>query len=177
MTRFGVASRQPSHIGKSGFVRTSPAPKPIPFSLIEEIGSNLYPSARDYIPLNLRGYTDSYYDLRNEKYQYWYDKWGKPHINKWWRNQLDETLRIQKAKESFFSQRKRSNTRPINYRRYSGRRRRNTSCNCQSLYIRRGKRFVKYRSTGQRPNCKCRSQSRNIFPRSSYKSNYGRWRY
>ncbi len=90
------------HTGKTGFVSVQPkGGAPIPYSFIEEISSNVYPSVRDFVPKDFRSYTDSYYDLRNKQYKYWYDKWGKPHINKWWKQQLDETLRIKKAWEKY----------------------------------------------------------------------------
>ncbi len=76
------------HTGKSGYVGVRPNPKPLPYGVIEEAGASFYPQYRDYIPKDARKYTDSYYDLRSKQYKYWYDKWGKPHINKWWRSQL-----------------------------------------------------------------------------------------
>ncbi len=86
------------HTGKSGYVSTNPrGGAPIPYSFIEEIASNLYPEVREFIPKDYRSYTDSYYDLRNKQYKYWYDKWGKPHINKWWKSQLEYEKILAKA--------------------------------------------------------------------------------
>ncbi len=116
MVRYGTAERQAKHTGKSGFVSTQPrGGTPFPYSFLEEASSNLYPQVRDYIPKDFRTYSDSYYDLRNEKYQFWYDKWGKPHINKWWQGTLDETLRIQKAYKTFTSKSSNYNARSIKY--------------------------------------------------------------
>ncbi len=99
MAKYATAPRQPKHTGKSGYVATQPGPKPYPWGIVEEAGSAFYPEYRPYIPKKFQPYSDSYYDLRNKQYKYWYDKWGKPHINKWWKQQLDETLRIKKAWE------------------------------------------------------------------------------
>ncbi len=97
MTKFWEARRGPSHPGKSGYIRTRPSGSPytFPFQFIEETATQFYPEYRQFIPKNVRRYSDSYYDLRDKPYKYWYDKYGKPHINKWWQNQLDTNYAFQ----------------------------------------------------------------------------------
>ncbi len=108
------------HTGKSGYVSVQPrGGAPIPYSFIEEMSSNLYPEARRFVPKNLRGYTDSYYDLRNRQYKYWFDKWGKPHINKWWRQQLEYGTILSKTPKKKETTRKFRNTRPQYNWRYT----------------------------------------------------------
>ncbi len=86
-----------THTGKTGYVSPSPRPKPFPYGIVEEVGSSFYPQYRQFIPRDARKFTDSYYDLRNKPYKFWYDKWGKPHINKWWKYQLDYERTLQGA--------------------------------------------------------------------------------
>ncbi len=146
------------HTGKSGYVSTTPrGGAPIPYSFIEEASSNLYPEARRFVPKDVRKYTDSYYDLRNKQYKYWYDKWGKPHINKWWRKTLDETLRIKKAWELQKTYRQYGDSRPQFYSRNNGNRRRSSNSASKSQHICCRKCFIKYRSSRQRSNYKRRS--------------------
>jgi len=96
MAKYVRARRTAEHSGKSGYIATQPArsPKPFPWGVAEEYASSFYPQYREFIPKDYRKYTDSYYDLRTKKYKYWYDKWGKPHINKWWQEQLDVSSRF-----------------------------------------------------------------------------------
>ncbi len=163
------------HTGKSGYVSTTPrGGAPIPYSFIEEVSSNLYPEVRRFVPKDFRSYTDSYYDLRNKQYKYWYDKWGKPHINKWWKKQLDETLRIQKAYESQKNG-KFSNSRTSFNERFSRGKYTKSNSYRKSEYLRCRKCLQQYRSTGQRPYCKCRSSHWNDKYRPRSKKYYRRW--
>ncbi len=150
MAKYAEAPYQPKHTGKSGYISSSPrgSPKPFPFGVVEEFGANLYPYYRGYIPEDYQKYADSYIDLRNKPYKVWYDKWGKPHINKWWRKQLDETFRIQKAYQAQNGKFGYSRTR--NYGRNFSRQHK---CSCDSRipkYLRCRKCFIKHRSTRQR---------------------------
>ncbi len=159
----------PTHTGKSGYVSTQPKGRaPFPFSWIEEISSNVYPSARKYVPPILHPYTDSYYDLRNEQYKYWYNKWGKPFINKRIIYNANEALRYQKALYKKKTSRQQRNAYPkfhVCYDKYGNRK---PYCDTKPKYLRRRKRFVKYRSSGQRPYGKRRSS----YGRSRYRLYY-----
>ncbi len=166
------------HTGKSGFVSTKPrGGAPIPYSFIEEASSNLYPSVRDFIPKDVRKYSDSYYDLRNKQYKYWYDKWGKPHINKWWQEQLNAITTIQNAKAFIQENRQRGNTRTRIYGGNLSSQYGSSGRYSKSKYLRCGKCFLKHRSSGQRPYCKCRSPYRGHNNRYEYKKSYKRWRF
>ncbi len=83
VTKYAEVPYQARHTGKSGYVYTKPAPKPYPFGIAEEIGASAYPHFRDYIPKDFRSYSDSYIDLRNRPYKEWYDKWGRPTIDRY----------------------------------------------------------------------------------------------
>ncbi len=158
VTKFATRGYPAKHTGKSGYVSTTPrGGAPIPYSFIEEVSSNLYPEARKFVPSDLRDYTDSYYDLRNRQYKYWYDKWGKPHINKWWKGQLDATLRIQKAYETQKDYRQRSNTRSINNGRHNRGKHLSSNNNRIPEHLCCRKCILKYRSSRQGPYNKRRS--------------------
>ncbi len=105
MPNIGVPRYTARHSGKSGFVTIRPvgAPKPFPFSFVEDAITNTYPEYRKYIPEDYREISDSYYDLRSKPYREWYDKWGKRHINKYWEQQLDAIQKYEKAKARFFA--------------------------------------------------------------------------
>ncbi len=147
-----------THTGKSGFVSTqSRGGTPIPYSFIEEVSSNIYPGVRKYVPLGVRDYTDSYYDLRNKQYKFWYDRWGKPHINKWWKGTLDETLRIKKAYQAQKKNGQFSNSRAFNYRSRSVGKYRNSIHNLIPINLCCRKCILKHRGSRQRPYRKRRS--------------------
>ncbi len=165
------------HTGKSGFISEQPrGARPIPFSFIEEISSNLYPSSRKYIPLSIRDFTDSYYDLRNKQYKYWYDKWGKPHINKWWKNTLDETLRIKKAYEAQ-NNGKYSDSRSKFNVRYSSRVYKRCNCHSKPFNLRCRKCLLKHRGLRQGPYGKRRSSFRKTKHISYFTKYSRRWRF
>ncbi len=159
VTKFVEARFQGRHTGKTGYISTQPrgSPKPFPFGIAEEFGANFYPQYRPLIPKNLRKYTDSYIDLRNKPYKVWYDKWGKPHINKWWQEQLDATLRFQKAYKDAQTERKRGYTRAKFNGWYNSGQYSRTFRYRKPINLRCRKCFEQYRSSGQRPYCKCRS--------------------
>jgi len=156
MTKFAEVPYQARHTGKSGYISPSPrgSPKPFPYGVAEEFGANLYPYYKDFIPKDFRNYADSYIDLRNKPYKVWYDKWGKPHINKWWRKQLDETLRIKKAYENFQKNGKYSYPRSKFHKRDYSKRHSPSYSYCKSINFRSRICQLKYRSTRQRPNRK-----------------------
>ncbi len=179
MTKFAQPSRQAKHTGKSGFISTQPrGGTPIPFSFFEEISSNAYPSVRNFVPPDYRGYADSYYDLRNEKYQFWYQKWGKPTIDKymsWWKkNYAKIQTELQKAQKDYG---KFSNTRPQYYGRDYSKWGNKPIRYSKSKHL--CSRFCKfqYRSPGQRPYCKCRSSRRKTQYRYQYQTNNRRRSY
>ncbi len=144
MARYVRATRQAEHSGKSGYIATSKigSPKPFPYGVAEEYATSFYPSYRPFIPERIRKTTDSLYDLRTKKYKYWYDKWGKPHINKWWRNQLDATKKIREAYEQVRRNDKYSTFTKFNRQRGSNQRptgnlHRRIHCTCGVKYVRR----------------------------------------
>ncbi len=159
MTRYGQATGYTSkHTGKSGYIATRPGPKPFPYGLAEEAGSAFYPEYRKYIPKDYRKYSDSYYDLRNKPYKEWYDKWGKPTINRysrWWTKGYakiqTELQKTQKNNQKF------SYTRSGYDKRNNCYRDRNGVHHCKSVNFRSRKRKLKYRSPRQRPYYKRRS--------------------
>ncbi len=159
MTRYVKANRPTGeHSGKSGYIATQGArsPKPFPWGVAEEYASSFYPQYRGFIPEKYQPITDSYYDLRNQKYKYWYDKWGKPHINKWWQGQLDATLRIQKAYERQTT--KNTKRRNTTFPSFNGKRSRSkrwtTACTC-TQYCPCGNKYVS-KSVRRRPKYRVR---------------------
>ncbi len=171
-TKYTQPGRQAKHTGKSGFISTQPrGGAPIPYSFFEEVSSNIYPSVRDYVPSDYRKYADSYYDLRNEKYEYWYKRWGKPTIDKymtWWKHgyaKIQEELQAQQKKTRKFSY-----SRTQFYSRFSRKCHIKCNCNLFSKHFCGRKCFLKYRGTRQRPNYKRRSLHGNRYYRFQYKS-------
>ncbi len=128
-----------THTGKSGYVSTTPrGGAPVPYSFIEEVSSNLYPEVRNYIPKDYRKYSDSYYSLRNEQYQTWWKKWGKPTYNKWLRSQLYYASLLQppfkRRKKNFQSK---YSTQSQQYWECPCLPGRSTTCTCKKRFTRR----------------------------------------
>lgn len=116
MSKIGVAPRQATHTGKTGFVTARPvsSPKPFPFSIVEQGIINSYPEYRKYLPAESLQYTDEIYDFRSLPYKEYYDKHGKKHINSWWQSQLDAISLYETSKEKAKNY-KFNSTQPIKY--------------------------------------------------------------
>ncbi len=174
MSKIGVAPFQASHTGKSGYIATSPrgTPKPFPFSIVEQGIINSYPKYRKFLPTSIHQYSDEIYDFRQLPYKEYYDKYGKKHINRWWVQQLDAISFYETQKQKALQDWKFGNTRTKYNARNSIQRSQYTVYNRKSKHLRCGKCKLKYRGTGQRPYCKCRSSRRKAKPRLYYSRYY-----
>ncbi len=179
MTKFAEAPYQPSHTGKTGYVSAQPrgSPKPFPFGIAEEFGANLYPQYRPFIPTEFQDYADSYIDLRNKPYKIWYDKWGKPHINKWWQEQLDNAQILREAllQAQKKSNEKRGDTRSIDDRWYYQHRCNGANRFRKSEYTRWWICEFQHRSSRQRQDSKRRTPYRRVLYRRRHSYNNPRW--
>ncbi len=175
MTKYVEPNRfSAKHTGKSGYFSTQSRPKPYPYGVAEEVASAFYPQYRPYIPKEITPYADSYLDLRNKEYKYWYDKWGKPHINKWWQSQLDAISTYEKARKQAQDGKLRDTRSKYNGRNYNYRVRRNVGPgSAQHICCR--KCFSKHRITRQRQNYKRRTSYGTRKYRYRYKTYTKRW--
>ncbi len=181
MTRFVEANRYyAKHTGKSGYVAQRPAPKPLPYGLAEEAGSAFYPEYRQFIPKDYRKYSDSYIDLRNKPYREWYDKWGKPTINRYLVDWRKKYYAIQKALRATQNS-KSSNVQYSTFSKYNGTTVRNKSgstyCRCNAKSKRR--RFYGKRKNfnGQTKRRGQRFQNRSNYLYGSTRTSYYSQRY
>ncbi len=113
---------------KSGVTTTKPVASPysFPFQFLDETVNAMYPYYKQGLPPEVRKYTDSAYDLRNKGRKYWYDKWGKPHIDKWWESQLEYAKILQTVKKELEkTSGKTNNPYPLSYGQQSSRKYRN----------------------------------------------------
>ncbi len=151
MTRYVEAPRQARHTGKSGYVPTpSKGYRPTPYGLAEETASAFYPEYRPYIPDRLKPYGDSYIDLRNRPYDYWYKKHAKPFINKYGPGYLGGLWQI-RARQAL-SQKTYKNFQYKSRSKYNGpnfSNKRKCRCVCGNAHSPR-RRFTNYRQTFRR---------------------------
>ncbi len=170
MSKIGVPRYTAGHTGKTGYITTQSvgAPKPFPFSIVEQGKVNSYPQYRKFLPTDIQPYSDEIYDFRTLPYKEWYDKRGKKHINRWWQQQLDAISLYERSKEEAKNYRQQRNTRPINNGSYYSRKYSSSKDYSKSIDLCCRKCKLKYRSTGQRPNSKRWSSRRKASPRYKY---------